>query len=146
MQNFGFFGADKFPALESVINYLSGECSDRLIKQLGALEWLLTLPNLANLGIFFQGYIKNKMYLNYNSQSLSCNFLQQHLECRNMLTVLIRNRFEVWSTDADDAKMLLDIPFPMSQVITDQLAFNSVNICLDNMLQILCMLCKNWED
>ena len=27
----------------------------------------------------------------------------------------------VLSTDADDAKMLLDIPFPMNYVITDQL-------------------------
>ena len=44
----------------------------------------------------------------------------------------------VWSTGSDDAKMLLDIPFPMNQVITDQLAFNLVDICLDNMLQILC--------
>ena len=56
----------------------------------------------------------------------------------------------VWSSDVDDAKMLLDIPFPMSQVITDQLAFNLVDICLDNTLQILCnsLLCfaKNWED
>ena len=46
-------------------------------------------------------------------------------------------------TDADDAKMLLDIPFPMSQVITDQLAFNLVDSCLDITLQILCnsLLC-----
>ena len=38
----------------------------------------------------------------------------------------------VWSTDADDARMLLDIPFPMNQVITDQLGFNLVDICIDN--------------
>ena len=46
----------------------------------------------------------------------------------------------VFSTDTDDAEMLLDIPFPMNQVITDQLAFNVVDICLANMLQILCNL------
>ena len=40
----------------------------------------------------------------------------------------------VWSTGADDAKMLLGIPFPMNQVITDQLAFNLVDICIDNIL------------
>ena len=47
----------------------------------------------------------------------------------------------VWSTDAGDAKVLLDISFPMNYVIIDQLAWNLVDICLDNMLQILCKLC-----
>ena len=49
MPNFGDFWeiSDKFPALESLINYLSGECSGKLIKQLGALEWPSTLPDLA---------------------------------------------------------------------------------------------------
>ena len=42
-----------------------------------------------------------------------------------------------WSTDADDSKMLLGIPFPMNHVIIDQLAFNLVGICIDNMLQML---------
>ena len=37
---------------------------------------------------------------------------------------------------ADDTKMLLDILFPMNHVIIDQLALNSVDICLHNMLQI----------
>ena len=49
-----------------------------------------------------------------------------------------------FSTGADDAKMLLlDISSPMNQVTTDQLAFNLVDICLYNMLQILCnsLLC-----
>ena len=44
----------------------------------------------------------------------------------------------VWSTDADDAKMLLGILFPMSQAIIDQLALNTAQICLDNTLKILC--------
>ena len=43
----------------------------------------------------------------------------------------------VWLTDADDAKMLLDIPFPMNYVIINQLALNLIDTCLDNMLQIL---------
>ena len=49
----------------------------------------------------------------------------------------------VWSTDANDAKTPQDIPFPMSYVIIDQLASNSVDICLDNTLQRLCksLLC-----
>ena len=49
----------------------------------------------------------------------------------------------VWLTDSDDAKMLLDIPFPMKYVIIDQSALNLVDICLDNKLQILCksLLC-----
>ena len=44
----------------------------------------------------------------------------------------------VWSADVDHAKMLLGINFPMNYVIIDQLVFNLVDICLDNMLQILC--------
>ena len=48
-----------------------------------------------------------------------------------------------WSTDADDAKMLLDIPLSMNYVIIDQLVLNLVEICLDNTLQIICksLLC-----
>ena len=47
----------------------------------------------------------------------------------------------VWSTDADDAKMLLDIPFPIDFVLIDQLALNLADICLDNTLQILLYRC-----
>ena len=49
----------------------------------------------------------------------------------------------VWSTDADDAKILLDISFPMNYEIIDQLALNLIDICLGNTLQILCksLLC-----
>ena len=36
----------------------------------------------------------------------------------------------VWSADAVDAKMLLDISLPMNYVIIDQLAWNS-DVCLD---------------
>ena len=53
--------------------------------------------------------------------------------------------------DTDDAKMLLEIPFPMNYVLIDQLALNIVDNGLDNTLQILCesLLCFakiNWED
>ena len=41
-------------------------------------------------------------------------------------------------SDAEDANILLDTPFPMSNVITNQLALNLVYICFDNMVQILC--------
>ena len=44
----------------------------------------------------------------------------------------------VWSTDAEDAKMLLDILFSIDYVIVGQLGLNLVNICLDNTLQIFC--------
>ena len=49
----------------------------------------------------------------------------------------------VWSTAANDIKMLLDIPFSMNYVINDQLALNLLDICLDNTLQVLCksLLC-----
>ena len=40
-------------------------------------------------------------------------------------------------TDADDAKMLLDIAVQINYVIINQLAFSLVDICLDNTLQIL---------
>ena len=43
----------------------------------------------------------------------------------------------VWSTDANDAKMLLDIPVRMNYIIIDQLALNLVDFCFDNTLQIL---------
>ena len=39
-------------------------------------------------------------------------------------------------TDADDARILLDIPFPMNYVIVDQFDLNWLDICLDNTLQI----------
>ena len=45
-----------------------------------------------------------------------------------------------WSTDAGDAKMLLDIPLSMNYVIINQLVLNLVEICLDNTLHILCKL------
>ena len=35
----------------------------------------------------------------------------------------------MWSTDADDAKMLQDIPFPINFVPIDQLALNLFHIC-----------------
>ena len=44
----------------------------------------------------------------------------------------------MWSTDADNAKMMLDIPLPTKYVIIDQLALKLVDICLDKTLQILC--------
>ena len=44
----------------------------------------------------------------------------------------------VWSTVADDAKMLLDILFPMNYVIIDHLTLNLADIGLDNKLKILC--------
>ena len=44
----------------------------------------------------------------------------------------------IWSTDTDDAKMLLEILFTTNYVIIDQLALNFVDICFDNTLQILC--------
>ena len=46
----------------------------------------------------------------------------------------------VWSADADDAKMLPDIPFLMNCVIIGQLALNLVDIYLDNTLHISCEL------
>ena len=45
-------------------------------------------------------------------------------ECRNMLAVLIQNAFVGMATSSDDAKMLLNIPFPMNHVIIDLLALN----------------------
>ena len=53
----------------------------------------------------------------------------------------------VWSTDEDDAKMLLDIPFQMNYVIIDQLALNLVDICFDNTLLISCeSFAKKWKN
>ena len=37
----------------------------------------------------------------------------------------------VWSIDTGEAKMLLDIRFPVKYVIISQLALNLVDICLD---------------
>ena len=46
----------------------------------------------------------------------------------------------VWTTDADNAKELVDVRFLMICAIIDQLALNLVDICFDNTLQILCIL------
>ena len=56
-----------------------------------------------------------------------------------MLAVLIQKAFVGMATSSDDAKMLLNIPFPMNHVIIDPLALNLVDICLDNTL-ISCKL------
>ena len=110
------------------------------------------VTRLSNLGFFFEGYIKNKIWrvpqlqhpINIqqhpiNIQQLSGTTVRA---CRSMPTVLIQNAFDgmVWYLMAN---MLLDIPFPMNNVIIDQLALTLVDICLDNTLQILCksMLC-----
>ena len=42
-----------------------------------------------------------------------------------------------WSTNAKDAKMLLDTRFPMNSVKNDRLALNLVGVCLDSRLQTL---------
>ena len=42
------------------------------------------------------------------------------------------------STDAEHAKILLNIPSPMNNVIHDQLSLNLVDICLGNTLELLC--------
>ena len=49
----------------------------------------------------------------------------------------------VGPADADDAKMLLDIPFLTKYVTIDKLALNLADICLDNNLPISCksLLC-----
>ena len=44
----------------------------------------------------------------------------------------------VWSTDADDAKVLLNIPFPMNYVTIDQFALNLVDIFPGNTLHVSC--------
>ena len=43
-----------------------------------------------------------------------------------------------WSADANNAKMLLDIPSTINNVLNDQLALNLGDICYDNTLQIKC--------
>ena len=47
-----------------------------------------------------------------------------------------------WSADQEDGKMLLDIPFPMNNVINDQLTLKLIDIYFDNMLQISAKLGK----
>ena len=42
------------------------------------------------------------------------------------------------SSETEDAKVLLDIPSPMSNVMNVKSAFKLVDICLDNTLEILC--------
>ena len=49
-----------------------------------------------------------------------------------MPTVPIQNTFDA------DVKMLLDIPSPMKNVISDKVALNLVDIAVGNTLQILC--------
>ena len=42
-----------------------------------------------------------------------------------------------WSTDEEDARMLLDIPYPTNNAINDQLDLKLVDICFDDTLKIL---------
>ena len=51
---------------------------------------------------------------------------------------LIQNALMAWSTDEEDATMLLDIPSPIDNVINVHLNLKLVDICFDNTLQILC--------
>ena len=44
-----------------MINFLSGEGSDRLVKRLGVLEWPPISQDLAIQDFSFQGNIKNKI-------------------------------------------------------------------------------------
>ena len=84
------------------------------------------------------------MEFNLNSQSLFGNFLQQRRESAEIYQPFsYKTHRLVWSTDADDAKMLLDIPPPMNYVIIGKLALNSVNIRFYNKLKALCksLLC-----
>ena len=49
-----------------------------------------------------------------------------------MPAVYYKTHLMVWSTDADDVKMVRNIPFPLNYVIIDQLALNLVHIFLNN--------------
>ena len=54
-----------------------------------------------------------------------------------------------WSSDEDDARMLVGILSPMNSVMNDQLTLKLVDVCFDNALQIckiVAELCKNFED
>ena len=46
----------------------------------------------------------------------------------------------IWSTDEEDAKMLLDIPSPMNNVISDPFTLELTDISLNNTRQKLCKL------
>ena len=91
-------------------------------------------------------------------------------KCRSMPAVLIQNTFDSMKTNAEDTKMLiqedssssrinvytvstetiswsrihakmqLNIPSPYESFINYQLTLNLVDICLDNTLQILCII------
>ena len=52
-----------------------------------------------------------------------------------------------WSTDQENARMLLDIPSPMNNVINDQLTLKLFDIYFDNTLLSKSLLCfsKIWK-
>ena len=110
------------------------------------------ITRLRNLGFFFWGHIKNKIWdVPRPQQPITIWQLSSPTvrKCRNMPAVLIQTLLMIWSTDADNDKMLLNIYFPMNSVIIDKLALNLVDIYLDKMLVILCksLLCfaKIWQ-
>ena len=77
-----------------MINYLSGECSGRLIKRLSALEGR---PGSPDLEFFLQEYFKNKIWdLPQQQQPITVWQLSATTmtECRNMPAVLIQNAFD----------------------------------------------------
>ena len=100
------------------------------------------ITRLSSLGLFLSRIHKNMIW--EKPQPQHPVFIQQLSvrECR-LPVVLVRNaHLMAWSTDSEDAKVWLDTPSPMDNVMNDQLALNLVDICLDNM-KVLCksLLC-----
>ena len=100
-----------------MINYLSAECSDGLIKCFGAFKKPIGHQS-RQFRIFFQGYIKNKIW-DVSQQPITigqllCNNserVQKYASRFNTKPILM-----VWSTDPDNTKMLLVLGI-LSQLI-----------------------------
>ena len=75
-------------------------------------------------------------YLCYSSQSrLSTTTVRK---CRTVPAILIyKTHLMLFSTYADNVKMVIDIPLPMNYVVVDQSALNLVDIWLDNTPHIM---------
>ena len=114
------------------------------------------VTRLSNLGFFRQRYIRNKIWDVLSSTITVSHYSATFYDNSGRVQKYASRLKRIWwfgqptLTDADDAKTLLIIPVTINYVIINQLSLNLVDICFDNMLQILCksfaMLRKNFEE
>ena len=97
------------------------------------------ITKLSNLGFFFLGHIRIKIWDVYQPQQpiivqqLSATIVE---DCRNMPVFLLQNAFNDMVNRYRKCQNAAGIPSPLNNVINDQLASNLVYICLHCLTKI----------